>query len=99
MITRRPFVASLLGSACLPALAQQIPPFQPKQSDRPEAITGDEAGFLPLFNGKNLDGWEGDPKYWRVEDGNLVGEITPDTVVKSNTFIIWRGGTPKNFEL
>jgi hypothetical protein len=99
MITRRPFVASLLGGACLPALAQQIPQFQPKQSDRPEAITGDEAGFRPLFNGKNLDGWEGDPKYWRVEDGNLVGEITPDTVVKSNTFIIWRGGRPKDFEL
>ncbi|MDQ1468791.1 MAG: hypothetical protein QOJ99_271 [Bryobacterales bacterium] len=99
MITRRPFIASLLSGACLPALAQQTPQFQPKQSDRPEAITGDEVGFRPLFNGKNLEGWEGDPKYWHVEDGNLVGEITPDTVVKSNTFIIWRGGRPKDFEL
>jgi hypothetical protein len=99
MMSRRPFVAALLSGACLPALAQQPPPFQPKQSDRPEAITGDEPGFRALFNGKNLDGWEGDPKYWRVEDGNLVGEITPQTVVKSNTFIIWRGGRPKDFEL
>src|SRR3954454_12990426 len=97
MIKRRPFLASLLGGACLPAVA--LPQFQAKQSDRPEAITGDEAGFRPLLNGRNLEGWEGDPKYWRVEDGNLVSEITPETVVKSNTFIIWRGGRPGDFEL
>ena len=73
--------------------------YVPKQSDRPEPITGDEAGFRPIFDGKTLNGWEGDPKYWRVEDGNLVGEITPETIIKSNTFIIWRGGAPKDFEL
>src|SRR5436309_3352036 len=97
---RRLFLSSLLGgAACMPLVAQAGEPYTPKQSDRPEAITGDEAGFRPLFNGRSLDGWEGDPKYWRIEDGNLVGEITPETVVKSNTFIIWRGGSPKDFEL
>ena len=101
---RRPFLASLLGGACLPLAGQQAQSvateiYKPKQSDRPEALAGDEAGFRPLFNGKNLEGWEGDPKYWRFENGNLVGEITPETVVKSNTFIIWRGGSPKDFEL
>lgn len=73
--------------------------YVPKQSDRPEVITTDEAGFAPIFDGKTLNGWEGDPRYWRVEDGTLVGEITPETVIKSNTFIVWRGGTPKDFEL
>ena len=103
--TRRPFLKSLLGTACLPLFTQQSTAQQstarytPKQSDRPEAITGDEAGFRPLLNGKNLDGWEGDPTYWRFEDGNLVGEITPATLLKSNTFIIWRGGAPRDFEL
>ena len=29
----------------------------------------------------------------------MTGEITPETIIKSNTFIIWRGGTPKDFEL
>lgn len=58
-----------------------------------------EAGFVPIFDGKTLAGWDGDPKYWRVEDGCLVGEITPETIVKRNTFIIWRGGAPKDFEL
>jgi hypothetical protein len=79
--------------------AQQAQPYVPKQSDRPEALSGDEAGFQPIFDGQTLAGWEGDPTYWRVEGGSLVGEITPATVVKSNTFIIWRGGKPKDFEL
>src|SRR5665213_45495 len=94
---RRPFMASLLGSLCMPLAAQEA--YVPKQSDRPEALAGDEPGFRPIFNGKTLEGWEGDPKYWRVEDGNLVGQVTPETLLKSNTFIIWRGGAPKDFEL
>lgn len=61
--------------------------------------SGSNDGFVEIFDGKTLNGWEGDPVYWRVEDGNLVGEITPATVVKRNTFIIWRGGEVKNFEL
>ncbi len=73
--------------------------YQPKQSDRPEPFEGDEAGFRPIFNGRDLEGWEGDPKYWRVADGNLTGEVTPETLLKSNTFIIWRGGSPADFEL
>jgi len=75
------------------------PAYVPKQSDRPAAVAGDEAGFAPIFDGKSLAGWEGDPKYWRVEDGCLVGEITPDTLIRSNTFIVWKGGHPRDFEL
>ncbi len=71
----------------------------PKQSDRPEAIAGDEPGFQPIFDGKTLSGWEGNTTYWRAENGAIVGEIVPSTVIKSNTFIIWRGGTPGDFEL
>jgi len=82
----------LLGSVCF---AQYVP----KQSDRPSSLDGDEPGFHAIFDGKTLAGWEGNPVYWRVEDGSLVGEITPATVIKSNTFIIWRGGMPKDFEL
>lgn len=33
-----------------------------------------EPGFNPLFNGKDLTGWEGDPFLWKVEDGVLVGK-------------------------
>ena len=94
MESRRNFLVSM---ACLPMAAQQ--PYVPKQSDRPEAIAGDEPGFQPLFDGKTLNGWEGDPKYWRVENGILTGEVTPETILQRNTFIIWRGGAPKDFEL
>jgi hypothetical protein len=91
-MTRRSFV---VFAAALPA--QDL--YVPKQSDRPEALTGDEPGFRSIFDTKSLNGWEGDPAYWRVEDGAMVGEITPQTIVKSNTFIIWLGGAPADFEL
>jgi Domain of Unknown Function (DUF1080) len=85
---------------CLDFLAQQTAqPYVPKQSDRPELIEGDEAGFVSMFDGKTLAGWEGDLKYWRVSDGIMTGEITPETIIKSNTFIIWHGATPEDFEL
>jgi hypothetical protein len=63
------------------------------------AIAQKKKDFKPIFDGKTLTGWEGDPVYWRVEDGAIVGEITADKLLKTNTFIIWKGGTPKNFEL
>ena len=58
-----------------------------------------EKGFKPIFDGKTLDGWAGDTKYWRVENGILVGEITPETLLKTNSFIVWQGGQPADFEL
>lgn len=58
-----------------------------------------EAGFKQIFDGKTLNGWEGDAAYWRVENGSIVGEITADKLVKNNTFVIWKGGEPKDFEL
>ena len=88
---------AMLASATL--LSAQTAPYVPKQSDRPEVLTTDEPGFQPIFDGKSLAGWEGNTTYWRAENGVLVGEITPTTVIKSNTFIIWRGGSPADFEL
>ncbi len=86
--------------ALMPTFAMaQVVPYVPKQSDRPEPIDGDESGFDTIFDGKTLNGWKGDPKYWRVADGLMSGEITPETVIKSNTFIIWQGATPEDFEL
>jgi hypothetical protein len=89
----------MLGAAAMPGLQGQQAPYVPKQSDRPEPLTGEEPGFQSIFDGKSLDGWKGDPKYWRVEGGEMVGEITPETIIKSNTFIIWQGAEPADFEL
>ncbi len=69
------------------------------QQATPPASAEDEAGFESIFDGKTLDGWDGDKTYWRAEDGVLVGEVTPETLLKQNTFIIWQGGKPADFEL
>jgi hypothetical protein len=91
--------ASFIGGPFAQTAPVAADQYAPKQSDRPEPVAGDEPGFKPIFDAKTLAGWEGNPTYWRVEDGSLVGEITSETVIKSNTFIIWRGGTPRDFEL
>lgn len=57
------------------------------------------AGMRPLFNGRNLDGWNGDPRLWSVRDGAIHGETTAENAAKGNTFIIWQGGKTKDFDL
>lgn len=96
---RRLFLTSMAAALANSSLNAQQSSYVPKQSDRPEMLSGDEPGFQPIFDGKSLNGWEGDPKYWSVSNGAIVGRITPETVIKSNTFLIWRGGSPGNFEL
>ena len=61
--------------------------------------TNDESGFVQIFDGKTLNGWAGDPQYWRVENGALVGEVTATNLLKVNSFIVWRGGETRDFEL
>ncbi|MES1221593.1 MAG: DUF1080 domain-containing protein [Bacteroidota bacterium] len=60
--------------------------------------TATSDGFVSMFDGKTLNGWKGDTAYWRVENGELIGEETPDKQLKNNTFLIWTGGEPSDFE-
>ena len=32
------------------------------------------AGWISMFDGKTLSGWDGDKSFWRVEDGAIVVE-------------------------
>lgn len=64
-----------------------------------EAQPALEEGFESIFDGRTLTNWEGDPTYWSVADGALVGIVTPETLLKSNTFITWRGGEVADFDL
>lgn len=52
-----------------------------------------------LFDGKSLEGWDGDPRLWSVRDGVIHGETTPEAVAQGNTFLIWQGGPVKDFDL
>jgi hypothetical protein len=58
-----------------------------------------DADFKPIFTGRDLAGWDGDPRFWTVQDGVLRGETTLAALPKGNTFLIWRGGVLKDFEL
>lgn len=65
-----------------------------------EQGSSDSAGFVSIFDGTTLNGWEGDTAVWHVEDGAIVGQVTPEsTPLKTNTFLIWKDGTPADFEL
>jgi len=59
----------------------------------------DHTGFEQIFDGLSLKGWDGDPAFWKVENGAIVGQSTAENAVKQNTFIIWRGGEPADFDL
>ena len=56
-------------------------------------------GEQALFNGKDLEGWDGNPIHWSVEDGAIVGVNTKENPTKGNTFLIWKGGNLKDFDL
>jgi hypothetical protein len=62
-------------------------------------VHAQEEGYESLFNGKDLSDWKGDMSRWRVEDGAITGYTTPDNLLKYNTFLIWKGGEPADFEL
>jgi hypothetical protein len=64
-------------------------------TDGPTATTDSRV----IFNGKDLTGWDGDPRLWSVKDGVIHGETTAENAAKGNTFLIWKDGTTKDFEL
>jgi hypothetical protein len=97
--------AVLIAAASL-AVAQQPSSAPPQGRGRGAGPRGadplvldDHAGFDAIFDGASLKGWDGDPTFWRAENGAIIGESTREHPVTQNTFIIWRGGEPSDFEL
>ncbi|MFN6149709.1 MAG: DUF1080 domain-containing protein [Planctomyces sp.] len=77
------FAMLLVVSCCVRA---QDLPAQPENSKE-------------IFNGKDLAGWDGDPRLWSVRDGVIHGETTEENKADGNTFLIWQGGRTENFDL
>jgi hypothetical protein len=48
-----------------------------------------EPKFTPIFDGKSLQGWSGDTRYWRVDDGAVTGEIPRGETLRSNQFLFY----------
>lgn len=79
-------------------------PIEPR-GDKPNSAGGPGTqpapgleGFVSLFDGRTLDGWEGDRAIWSVQDGAITGQTGPDTKLKENNFLIWKDQV-ENFEL
>ncbi|MCY2992240.1 MAG: DUF1080 domain-containing protein [Planctomycetota bacterium] len=68
-------------------------------ADRPQLAPAESADMRSLFNGKDLAGWDGDPRLWSVREGALRGETTAENPANGNTFLIWKDGVTKDFEL
>ena len=95
-------IITLVANASLVAQQPSSGPAQgrgggPRGAD--PLLLDEHAGFDAIFDGVSLKGWDGDPLFWRAEKGVIVGESTPDRKLTQNTFIIWRGGEPADFEL
>ena len=88
--------AVLVAQPGLVTAAEQLYP------DRDVTLIDDrpaEKGFIRIFNGKDLTGWEGSPKLWSVKDGAITGQTTAENPAKGNTFLVWTNGTVGDFEL
>ena len=98
------FAIAVLAAA---TLAAQATPGAPQgrgrggpPPPRPTPLAmADHSGFESLFDGTSMKDWDGDPAFWRAANGALTGESSTENPVKQNTFLIWRGGAPKDFEL
>ena len=93
--------AAIVAALAAPAsiAGQQPPPPGKAGGVFPATQPDDTEGFVSIFDGKSLNGWDGDTNFWRVENGEIVGETTPEKPMKLNSFLIWRGGTVRDFEL
>jgi hypothetical protein len=80
-------VAAAVGAFAFPAAAEEE---LPSGKNCPRA----EEGFVKIFNGKDLTGWDG-LDFWSVKDGVIRGETTKEKPTRGNTFLIWRGGENK----
>ena len=81
--------AAILVAAMIATTGERTPLF----------AADDETGFKSLFNGKDLSGWDGNPKFWSVKDGVITGQTTKENPTEGNTFLIWKDGTVDDFEL
>jgi Domain of Unknown Function (DUF1080) len=95
------FSTLILGVACftqsLPVAA--APDLEPHPTNLPLVRASDETGFVSLFNGKDLTGWDGVPGLWSVKDDAITGQTTTENPAKENTFLVWTNGVVGDFEL
>jgi len=58
----------------------------------------DADGFMTLFNGRDLSGWNYNPNVWFVTNGVLTGRV-PSEAGGMLHYLAWAGGVVDDFEL
>lgn len=89
----------IIGTLALSVLASSSCSSGSSRHTEDRGDSGNSTDYTNLFNGTSLAGWRGDTTLWRAEDGVMIGEITSDMELDHNSFIIWDGGQPTDFEL
>jgi Domain of Unknown Function (DUF1080) len=94
---------ALAGATVIPPVAAQAPTLTtarpcPGCGTAPEPLDNtDFSGWTQIFDGKTLEGWDGNSEVWKVENGEITAESTTARRV-GTTYLIWRGGEPADFE-
>jgi Domain of Unknown Function (DUF1080) len=58
----------------------------------------DNEGWISLFNGQSLNGWDGDPRFWSVKDDSIY--VEPSCEHPTGTiYLVWQGGDVADFML
>ncbi len=102
-------VAAVLSSALI--LSSQQPPAPAQGAGRagrgaggggfrqPDPIDfADHAGWVSMFDGATLKGWDGDTSYWSVQNGAIFSQSTCEKPT-GTIYLIWQGGEPADFEM
>ena len=84
----------LAGAALVALLLTAAARADDTRADQPKP---DADGFITIFNGKDLTGWEGLEDYWSVQDGVISGHEMKDN--SKQTFLVFTGADVKDFEL
>ena len=58
----------------------------------PVWVRGAEPDFRPLFNGKDLSGWDAEPGLWRVKDGVIEGGHPDGGPIAGSSWLVLRDG-------
>jgi hypothetical protein len=86
----RPTATAVIVSVILSALSELFPLV---------ASADVEEGFVSIFNGHDLTGWDGKPGWWFVENGAITAQSTSAKPCTECNYLIWQGGKPGDFEL
>ena len=65
----------------------------------PVAFAAAQDTVLRPFDGKSLDGWDGDRSFWAVQDGAIVGKSTAEHPLPASGYLVWGGDMPQDFDL